>query len=341
MKRLYLHFPFCETRCHYCDFYALAKDRADAQEPKTFVQALRKELNLRLDEIESPIETIFMGGGTPSLTETDDLYFIFEGLLKSKSLAAQYEWTSECNPSSVTLDALKAMKHLGINRISLGTQAFQENLLKTLGRVHDRSAVFRATENLHAAGFDNFSIDLMCGIPGQSLKDLEESLNLALSTGIKHLSCYILTLAKHHPMYKDLPDEKTQLEHYLFLADFMKAHGFHHYEISNFAKPGFESKHNLAYWTGNSYLGLGPSAHSYDSKTQTRWKNVSSLKKYTQLISEQKLATEQVEHLNPDERFLERWMLALRLSLGFSKNWLKNYQHLVNLIKIHRNLLLI
>jgi oxygen-independent coproporphyrinogen-3 oxidase len=188
--------------------------------------------------------------------------------------------------------------------------------------VHSRDAALRALDAIFEAGFDNVSTDLLCGVPGQSLQDLEEALARLTSYPITHLSCYLLTLPPHHRMYKELPDEDTQLAHLALIDRWMTERGFGHYEISNFAKPGREARHNLAYWKGHSYLGLGPSAHSFDAATGTRWKNVSSLHGYAQRLERGEAVTESHETLTEEQRHLEKWMLALRLDEGFPESWL-------------------
>jgi oxygen-independent coproporphyrinogen-3 oxidase len=198
----------------------------------------------------------------------------------------------------------------------------QTEFLKNLGRAHSREQAFTALETVFAAGFDNVSVDLLCGIPGQSLEHLNESMTLLTQFPITHLSCYLLTLPPHHRMYSALPDEDTQLSHLLYIDEWMTQAGFDHYEISNFAKPGRKAQHNLRYWNSQSYLGLGPSAHSFDSVRSQRWKNVSSLHQYASLLNQGESAVESTECLTFEQLELEKWMLALRLDTGFPLAWL-------------------
>jgi oxygen-independent coproporphyrinogen III oxidase len=232
------------------------------------------------------------------------------------------EWTMEANPSSVTRSSLEAYRSLGVNRISMGVQALRPDLLSLLGRVHSKEAALGALEAIFEAGYDNVSVDLLCGAPSQGLSDLEEALGILTGFPITHLSCYLLTLPKHHRMHSKLPGEETQLEHLLFIDRYMRAKGFEHYEISNFAKPGKRARHNLNYWQGGSYLGLGPSAHSYDQAASRRWKNVSSLHRYASLLAQGASAVEWAESLTAEQQALERWMLTLRLDDGFPETWL-------------------
>lgn len=226
----------------------------------------------------------------------------------------------EANPSSLTLDSLQEYRAYGVNRISMGIQALRPDLLTRLGRVHSRKTALSALEAIFEAGFENVSVDLLCGVPGQELSDIEEALEILTQYPISHLSCYLLTLAKHHRMYPELPDENRQLEHLLFVDQFMRGRGFDHYEVSNYARPGRRARHNLNYWKGVPYLGLGPSAHSFDGKK--RWKNLSSLHLYKNRLEQQESVIEWEETLTPAQCELEKWMLALRLDDGFPTQWL-------------------
>lgn len=321
MRSLYLHFPFCETKCHYCDFYSIGRERTREDDASQFEQALVREIHLRTFAPE--IETIFLGGGTPSMTPPSSMERIFSALFQKTKLAPQAEWTMEANPSSISLENFRAYRELGINRVSMGVQSLRNDHLSKLGRVHDEGAALRALETVFNSGFTNVSTDLLCGVPGQSLSDLEDHLTRLTSFPIQHLSIYLLTLPKHHKMYSELPSDDEQLRHLLFIDSFMKDRGFQHYEISNFCRPGMQARHNLVYWTGGSYLGLGPSAHSYDAVKKTRFKNVSSLHAYAQHLEQDRLPVEWTEHLTSEQLELEKWMLAIRLDEGFAKDWLQ------------------
>lgn len=323
MRSFYAHFPFCESKCHYCDFYSLGRERTKPQDALTFEEALRREAEQKGSLLSKELDTIFFGGGTPSMTPPDSMTRALEPLWKHTSTTANTEWTMEANPSSVDVNNLKAYRKLGVNRISMGVQALRPDLLTKLGRVHSQERALAALNEIFEAGFTNVSTDLLCGVPGQSLQDVENALAKLTQFPITHLSCYLLTLPKHHSMYQDLPNEETQLEHLLLIDRWMTSHGFEHYEISNFAKPGHRARHNLAYWKGQSYLGLGPSAHSFNAATNQRWKNVSSLHKYASLLSENQSPVEWTENLTPEQHQLEQWMLALRLSEGFPTEWLR------------------
>jgi len=326
-RSLYFHFPFCETKCHYCDFYSLGREKTGAKDPDLFEQALIREIELRAQEgsLALPVETIFFGGGTPSMTPPESMSRILEALFKHAKLAADPEWTMEANPSSITLANFKAYRGFGINRVSMGVQSLKDETLLKLGRVHSENEALRALDTVFSAGFENVSTDLLCGVPGQSIGDLEAHLKRLLDFPVRHLSIYLLTLPPHHKMYKELPDEDTQLEHLLFIDSFMRNRGFEHYEISNFARPGSRARHNLVYWTGGSYLSFGPSAHSYSREHRTRFKNFSSLHRYArELLEAGKIPVEWNETLTASQLELEKWLLAIRLADGFPGEWLES-----------------
>lgn len=325
-RSIYVHFPFCETKCHYCDFYSLGREKTRADDPALFLDALLTESGLWKNELNASLDSIFFGGGTPSMTPPSAMAQWIEKMDISRRIHANTEWTMEGNPSSLDLENLREYKKLGLNRVSMGVQALRDDHLKLLGRVHSRDRAFKALDSIFEAGIQNVSCDLLCGVPGQSTADIEKALNELTRYPLKHLSCYLLTLPKHHPLYSQLPSEDEQLGHLLFVDEWMTSHGFEHYEISNYAKPGHEARHNLIYWRGESYLGLGPSAHSYSKERKTRWKSFSSLARYSKGLSQesstQKSVQEWEEVLTERQLELEKWMLALRLADGFPKEWL-------------------
>lgn len=319
---LYVHFPFCESKCHYCDFYSIGRERTRAGDALRFEAALRREAEQAAPLLAPRIDTIFFGGGTPSMTDPDSMARALEPLGLASRIHDQTEWTMEANPSSIDVDRMRGFRALGVNRVSMGVQAMRDELLHDLGRVHSREGALKALDAVFAAGFTNVSTDLLCGVPGQSLEDLDYAIGELTTRPISHLSCYLLTLPPHHRMYAQLPNEDTQLAHLLHIDRRLQEAGFAHYEISNFAKPGREARHNLRYWQGASYLALGPSAHSFDASTKRRWKNVSSLHLYCQNLETGKSVQEQEETLSPAQLELERWMLGLRLAEGIPAEWL-------------------
>lgn len=320
-ESVYFHFPFCEVKCHYCDFYSLAQQKTRPQDPTLFETRLIQEIREKQADLAPHLKTLFLGGGTPSLTSPESMKKILDVLWEYCTPAEGLEWTMEANPASLTLERAKAYRHLGVNRVSLGVQALRDDFLKLLGRVHAREAVFEALEILVMAGFQNISVDLLAGVPGQSVQDLHEAIQALLSCcPLTHLSCYLLTLPPQHPLFSKLPSPDEQLQHYLAVHDDLTSRGFQHYEISNYCLPGYESRHNLNYWGGQSYLGLGPSAHSYDASLQRRWKNVSSLHRYAAALEASALK-EAEESLTEAQQRLETWMLAIRLREGFPDAW--------------------
>lgn len=321
MQSLYIHFPFCESKCHYCDFYSIGKERTADADPLVFEDALHAECRQWTATL-GDLDTIFFGGGTPSMTPPESMLRALAPLELKKRIHSGTEWTMEANPSSVDRKRLEEYRALGVNRISMGVQALRPDLLLALGRVHSRDAAFKALDAIFEAGITNVSVDLLCGVPNQKVSDVERAMEELIRYPITHLSCYLLTLPKTHKMYKDLPSDDEQLAHLLAIDRFMTAQGFEHYEISNFARPGYQARHNLAYWTGKSYLGLGPSAHSYSAEQSRRWKNFSSLHKYATSLKKGESVQEWEETLTAEQKNLEKWMLALRLSEGFPKAWL-------------------
>lgn len=322
-QSLYFHFPFCETKCHYCDFYSLGRDRTKTEDVEKFESVLRIESELWTPSLSQSIDTVFFGGGTPSMTSATAMRRALEPLDLGSRLSAHYEWSIEANPSSLTRESIKEYASLGINRVSLGVQSLDDETLKRFGRVHTATQAQEVLEGIFESGIQNVSVDLLCGIPGQTLAELEKTIDRLCSFPITHLSCYLLTLHSTHRMAKDLPNESAQLDHLLFIDRKMASLGFEHYEISNFAKPGFEARHNLAYWKGLSYLGFGPSASSFDRGASKRWKNIPSISKYSEKLARREKPTEFEETLSREQLEIEKWMLTLRLSEGFPKDWIQ------------------
>jgi len=317
---VYIHIPYCKKKCHYCDFYSTLSTNT-SEDFKKLTADLSLEGKIYNAHYPNKLDSVYIGGGTPSLLSCEDIESIINCDFFPPRLE-KTEITIEANPSSITKEKLRFYKKLGINRISLGVQSLQNTHLLTLGRIHNNNESFRALELCFGAGIKNVSVDLICGIPGQNTKDFEADVTKLVSLPVRHISCYLLTLKKNNALFSKLPRDAVQLEHLLAASDIIRSYGFNHYEISNYAKPGFESKHNLNYWTLKSYLGLGPSAHSYFVWEKRRFKNYSSVKKYHDLISRHQSPTEWSETLNPTQENLEKWMLTLRLSSGFPRAWL-------------------
>lgn len=322
---LYLHIPFCLSKCAYCDFLSAP---ASAEIQERYVAALCEELQERRQEAEEhSIRSVFIGGGTPSLLSPMQLQKIMETLSSSYRLCPDAEITIEANPGTVTSEKLHAYKSAGINRISFGCQSAQDEELKALGRIHTwgmfRESYFRA----RAAGFDNINVDLMSGLPGQSLHSWHQSLRSVATlegTGPEHLSCYSLILEEGTPFYErrnelNLPDEDTERRMYSDTKDLLQSFGYHRYEISNYAKRGGECRHNIGYWTGIPYLGFGIGASSFWNGI--RWHNGRGLTQYLQIKNKEERHSFRVidEVLSFEDREADFMITGLRLTKGISK----------------------
>ncbi|MDR3217724.1 MAG: radical SAM family heme chaperone HemW [Dysgonamonadaceae bacterium] len=269
MAGIYIHIPFCKKRCLYCDFFS----STDTKEKIVYVAALCRELADRKDYLQAQaIETVYFGGGTPSLLQADNFEKIFDTLRCYYGLdSPTIEVTLEANPDDINTEYLQSIEHLPFNRISLGIQSFDEKELQFLNRRHDASSAVSAVRLLQKAGFDNISIDLMYGLPGQKTETWAANLRQAIELNIQHISAYHLIYEEGSPLYSLLEqglttpvDEETSVQLFEMLIDTLQDAGFEQYEIANFAKPGYHSRHNTAYWTGAHYLGVGASAHSYN-----------------------------------------------------------------------------
>ncbi|SEN08003.1 radical SAM family heme chaperone HemW [Paenibacillus sp. OV219] len=267
-RALYIHIPFCTNKCHYCDFtsYVLKGQPVDA-----YLDALEREMAVTVELLPpEEIRTVFVGGGTPTVLTPPQMERFLASVKRYFPIHPDAEFSMEANPGTVDIDKLHAMKAGGVNRISMGVQSFDNGLLERIGRIHNVDDVYRSIENARLAGFNNLSIDLMFGLPGQTVEQLSDSVARALKLELPHYSLYGLKVEENtlfHALYErselPLPTEDDELAMYLHLIDTLKAEGFHHYEISNFAKPGHESKHNITYWRNEPYYGLGAGAHGY------------------------------------------------------------------------------
>lgn len=314
---VYLHVPFCRSKCFYCGFYSVASGRLK----EDYIRALCAEIELRKDYLVSGIqETLYLGGGTPSFLDLADLEKVILKLEDVYSFTANAERTIEMNPEDAGSDKLKGLKELGFNRLSIGVQSFHDDVLKRINRTHSAKDAIRAIELAKSAGFENIGMDLIMGLPGQTLEGLEQDLEIVKRLSLSHLSVYILSIdsnsvfEKLHQKGKFIPDDDDALaEKYIFVSDYMKSIGFEHYEISNFAKDGKYAIHNTAYWQQKPYIGLGASAHSYDG-TSRQW-NVANLSTYISGLSKGVLSFEK-EALSTRDRYNERIMTNLRTMWG-------------------------
>ena len=325
---LYIHIPFCKVKCVYCDFYSITKK--ENQIP-IFTKCL-------LQEIESykhyankwEFDTIFFGGGTPSLLPAKYLNKILEKLHSIFDISNVKEITLEANPGEASLNHLRDIKSLGVNRLSMGFQSFNNHILKLLGRLHKSEDCFKTFHNARKAGFDNINTDMIFNIPGLSIKSWKKDLSKLIELNPEHISAYSLTVEPSTKLFnlvknKELlmPIEKIDVEQFLITEDILSNEGYKHYEISNYAKKNKECKHNLNYWKLSPYLSFGPSAHSYDLKK--RWWNIRSLEKYINQISKKKNPIEDYEILTKKDHYNEIILNGLRLSSGINLLDLNGY----------------
>lgn len=267
---IYLHIPFCKRKCPYCDFYSVS---ADGNLRHEYAIALAKRINSKGNPTLD-VDTIYFGGGTPSLLESDDIKLLLDALSKSFNILTDCEITLECNPSSADISKLLAYKAAGVNRLSFGVQSSNDNELIKLGRLHDFELAKKTVMDAKTAGFENISCDLMIGTPLQTFESLSQSVLDICSLGVTHISCYMLKIEQGTPydcldIRKSVADDDTVSDMYLNLCRQLKTLGYRQYEISNFSLKGYESRHNLKYWHAEEYLGFGPSAHSFYNGKRT------------------------------------------------------------------------
>ncbi len=320
LASLYIHIPFCERKCPYCDFFSVE----DTDRVEEFLAALAREIALRQADMNHVVfDTVFLGGGTPSILTPPQLNRILSALHAAFRIAPDAETTLEANPGTATQETLRAFHSLGVNRLSIGIQSFRDRELRFLGRIHDRADALRCLDFARAAGFENLGVDLIYSIPGQSLAEWEDTLETAANLAPQHLAAYSLIVEENTPLARLMKTgaarpTPTEIEARMYerTMELLDGRGYEHYEVSNYALPNFHCRHNRAYWTHQNYLGLGPSAHSFwkksDSRTGTRWWNVSDLPAYMGRLSRNALPVESEEHVGVDEMISERIFLGLR-----------------------------
>ena len=329
MSGIYVHIPFCKSRCRYCDFFSTTQ----LERREDYAHAIIAEFNDRLHLLTEPVRTIYFGGGTPSqmpvaslqmmLQCLVDAALLFSGRSQSELQDAPLELTLEANPGDITPEKARAWREMGFNRLSIGIQSFDDDLLHLIGRRHTAREALQAVATAQAAGFDNISIDLMYALPSQTMEQWQKDVQLALHLGIQHISTYGLIYEEGTALTKLLMDnrlqpvdEELEMRMYDYLVGQLTANGFLHYEVSNFALPGRHSRHNSSYWNDTPYLGLGAAAHSYDG--QHRQWNIADLDGYIRQALAHQLSPE-IEHLSDEDRHTERVMLGLRTSQGVAK----------------------
>lgn len=319
MAGIYIHIPFCRQACNYCNFHF----STSLHYKNDFVAALLREIELhsKANYLQSQsIETIYFGGGTPSILQIEELEQIMQQLHQYFSVDASAEITLEANPDDVTDEKLQGWKQLGINRLSIGIQSLFEEDLRWMNRAHTAAEAKQVISKARVAGFNSFTVDLIYGTPGLTDEKWLYNLNWVLQQNINHISCYALTVEEKTPLDKQIRhqqkqdvDPEQQSRQFLLLMDHLQQAGFEHYEISNFAKPGYRSKHNSSYWKGVHYLGLGPSAHSFNGSSR-QW-NIANNQLYIQSLKRETLAFER-EELTTTQQLNEYIMTSLRLMEG-------------------------
>lgn len=316
---IYIHIPFCKAKCFYCDFNSFAC--RDEFVPAYF-NALKKEIDLYAEKLKAyTIKTVFIGGGTPSVVDSQYIYEVLKLLNQKLSIEAKAEISIETNPGTLTYDKLETYKAIGVNRLSIGLQAWQDRILKSLGRIHTAKE-FEDNFNLaRKVGFENINVDLIFGIPDQAFKDWCETLKNVVSLGPEHLSCYSLKIEEGTVFGNNLEnnelvplDDIIDREMYSYCKDYLAQKGYKHYEISNFARPGYECMHNLVYWKQQEYIGLGAGAHSFFESTRVN--NLYDIEGYIASIMEDKIPTENAEFIDRKGSMAEFMILGLRLMDG-------------------------
>lgn len=309
---IYIHIPFCKSRCKYCDFYSTTL----LQRRQEYVEALIREY---ASYGPQEVTTLYLGGGTPSVLEVEDIQRLVQAIATPDTV----EITMEANPGDLTPDKLAALRQAGINRLSIGIQTFRNPLLHLLGRRHTAKQARQAVRWAQKAGFDNISIDLIYGIPTQNLLQWSLDVKQAVKLNVQHISCYCLTYEEGTPLQQMLArgevrpkSERILNRMYSYLCKVLRRHGFEHYEVSNFALPGYRSRHNSSYWNDTPYIGLGAGAHSYNGRR--RYWNPNDLDAYINGINQGTLQREQ-ETLTDEQRHTERIMLALRTVEGIEE----------------------
>lgn len=318
-----MHIPFCARICPYCAFY---KERADPAQTKRFCEALLRELETVSERFELRAETIFFGGGTPTALSTSQLDYVLSGMRQRLNLSTLAEWTMEANPGSVSPAKAALLKRLGVSRISLGVQSWDDELLTTLGREHNSAQAEASYLIMREAGFKNVSIDLMFGLPGQSLEQWEATLERTVSLRPNHVSAYCLTYEEDTEFFlrqargEYRADVETDAKFFESSMRILETAGFQQYEISNYSQPGYESVHNRGYWAGADYLGIGPSAFS--TVGGERWQNVADYRAYNDRVLGETSPVATVEPLAAETKHAERIVMSLRTRAGVPQEWL-------------------
>lgn len=324
MAGLYIHIPFCQTRCRYCDFYSTT----DLHLREAYVAALLREISSRKEELKEPIRTIYFGGGTPSQLAAEDIGRLIEAI----GTQAAEEITVEMNPGDADARYLEMLRHAGVNRLSMGVQSMHDERLKLIGRRHTSAQAREAVSMARKAGFENLSLDLIYGLPGQTMAEWQEDVEQLLALRPEHISAYCLQWEEGTVLTEMLErgevamtDDETEMAMYDYLMERLQEAGYEHYEVSNFARPGYASRHNSSYWNDTPYIGIGAAAHSYDG--QVRSSNPADIQQYIAG------AAREEEVLTADDRYNERIMLGLRTARGIASMEIRDRQAVERLIQ--------
>ncbi|GAF65976.1 coproporphyrinogen III oxidase [Bacillus sp. TS-2] len=327
-KACYIHIPFCEQICFYCDFNKFYLENQPVDE---YIESLILEMSFSHRDATEPLKSIYIGGGTPTALSAEQLNRLLIGVKQNLPIGQVKEFTVEVNPDNATKERLKVLKKHGVNRLSIGVQSFDEHLLKEIGRTHDEENIYRAIENCREIGFDNISLDLMFGLPHQTIEQFRQSVAKAIALDVEHVSAYSLKIEEKTIFFNrqrkgqlTLPPENDEIVMYKFLCEEMRKNGLRQYEISNFAKPGFESNHNLVYWNNEEYEAYGAGAHGYINGY--RFQNHGPLNKYLESIRNGKLPRLLEHKVTVVEQIEEEMFLGLRKRIGLNdRNFQQKY----------------
>ncbi|MFN3019522.1 radical SAM family heme chaperone HemW [Chryseobacterium sp. TY3] len=323
---IYIHIPFCKQKCSYCNFHFSTSLKLK----EDMLSSIIKEFSLRHQELKNKkLDSLYFGGGTPSILEAKEIGKIIDEANRYFEFTPDMELTLEANPDDLKSSFLKEIKNIGVNRLSIGTQSFFEDDLILMNRAHTASEAESSIKRAQDFGLENISVDLIYGSPTSTIEQWKQNLTKIIELQVPHVSSYALTIEPKTILDNWItqqkvksPDEAFQNDAFFYMSEFLKQNGFDHYEISNFGKPNFHSKHNSSYWEYKEYLGIGPSAHSYDGKNLRSW-NVANNTKYVKSISESQLPIER-EELNENDRYNEMLMIGLRTQKGVNLMRFKN-----------------
>jgi oxygen-independent coproporphyrinogen III oxidase len=322
VQAAYLHIPFCHHICYYCDFNKVFFENQPVDE---YLDAMEQEMKYTVEQHgANELKSIFVGGGTPTALTASQLEKFLEIIQRHLSIKEDGEFTFEANPNELTWEKLQLLKDYGVNRLSIGVQTFNDEILKKIGRVHTKQEAIETIERAREVGFHNLSLDLMYSLPGQTIGDFAQTLKEAFELNVDHMSAYSLIIEPKTVFYNlmrkgklRVPAQEEEAKMYDLLMNEMEEHGFHQYEISNFAKPGFESRHNLTYWDNEEYYGIGAGAHSYTKGV--RRANIGPINKYIEAVRKTGTAYFEEHEVSKEEMMEEEVFLGLRKTAGVSK----------------------